>query len=288
MNVRDIEAQAKALAPILRNYVAKAIDALRAELFAGQDDRFKSLSNDLGARIETISAVDLDALAKQAAELIPAPERGEDGKSITIEDIQPAIDEAVVKAISAMPVPKDGNPGEPGKDGAGIDADAVAAMIEQQVIKAIGEIEIVAPQDGKPGRDALDIDLMPLIDEGKSYPRGTWATHNGGIWRAHSNTSGLRGWECVVDGFCSHDVEQLDPRNYESVTRFSSGKETRRKMSLPNTVYREIYKAGTLYTKGDLVTWGGSLWYCCEDTDTKPGESPAWKLAAKKGRDGKS
>lgn len=288
MNVRDIEAQAKALAPILRNYVSRAVDSLKTQLFADLDAEFKRLSSGLVAQFEAIPAVDMDAVAKQAAGLIPAPERGEDGKSVTLEDVQPLIDEAVVKAISAMPVPKDGQPGEPGKDGASIDLDYVEGLVRLAVDKAIGEIEIVAPQDGKPGRDALDIDLMPLIDEGKSYPRGTWATHNGGIWRAHSNTSGMRGWECVVDGFCGHDVEQLDPRNYESVTRFSSGKETRRKMSLPNTVYREIYKSGEWYTKGDLVTWGGSLWYCCEDTDTKPGESSAWKLAAKKGRDGKS
>lgn len=241
MNLRELEAQAKALAPIIKGYVSNAITAAKSEM-----------------------TVDIDAVMLSA---------------------QPLIADCVVQTIKDMPVPKDG---EPGKDGAGVDMDMLAEMVERAVAKAIGEIEIIAPQDGKPGRDALDIDLMPLIDEGKSYPRGTWATHNGGIWRAHSNTSGMRGWECVVDGFCSHDVEQLDPRNYESVTRFSSGKETRRKMSLPNTVYREIYKAGTLYTKGDLVTWGGSLWYCCEDTDTKPGESPAWKLAAKKGRDGKS
>lgn len=127
MNVRDIEAQAKALAPILRNYVAKAIDSLKTQLFADLDEEFKRLSSGLVAQFEAIPAVDLDAVAKQAAELIPAPERGEDGKSVTLEDIQPAIYEAVVKAISAMPVPKDGQPGEPGKDGASIDSDAVAA-----------------------------------------------------------------------------------------------------------------------------------------------------------------
>ena len=234
--MRDLEAQAKALAPIIRDYVEKAVDAARKQMA----DDFNSV----------ISVAAYDACVKAIGDL-PMPNNGKDGESVTVEDVKPLIDDAVIKAIS--------------------------------------EIEIVAPEDGKPGRDALEIDLLPRIDEGKIYHRGTWATHNGGVWRAHATTEGMRGWECVVDGVSSHDCEQVDERNYEAVSRMASGKEFRKKMYLPNTIYRKIYKDGEMYQKGDLVTWAGCMWHCDEDTDTKPGDGAKhWTLSTKKGRDGKS
>lgn len=42
------------------------------------------------------------------------------------------------------------------------------------------------------------------------------------------------------------------------------------------------------YEKGDAVTYGGSLWIAQEDQpDGAPGATKAWRLAVKKGRDGK-
>jgi hypothetical protein len=40
--------------------------------------------------------------------------------------------------------------------------------------------------------------------------------------------------------------------------------------------------------RGDVVTFGGSMWHCNAATEEKPGDgSAAWTLAAKRGRDGK-
>lgn len=50
-------------------------------------------------------------------------------------------------------------------------------------------------------------------------------------------------------------------------------------------VYREVYKAGEAYTRGELVTWGGSLWMAREATTDKPGTSEGWRLIVKAGRD---
>lgn len=47
-------------------------------------------------------------------------------------------------------------------------------------------------------------------------------------------------------------------------------------------IYRGVYKPGDLYTRGVLTTWGGSLWLSLNDTKTKPGETPDWKLVVKK------
>jgi len=51
--------------------------------------------------------------------------------------------------------------------------------------------------------------------------------------------------------------------------------------------YRKTWQAGTAYAAGDMVTCAGSGWVCDEDTITKPGESKAWTLFVKRGRDGK-
>lgn len=49
---------------------------------------------------------------------------------------------------------------------------------------------------------------------------------------------------------------------------------------------RGVYKAGQEYAKGDAVTWGGSLWIAQKETSAKP-EGGDWRLAVKRGRDGK-
>jgi hypothetical protein len=50
--------------------------------------------------------------------------------------------------------------------------------------------------------------------------------------------------------------------------------------------YKGVFKSGEIYTKGDFVTYGGSVWYC----DSKTAKGPpgdAWTLAVKRGVDGK-
>src|SRR5690606_4393837 len=54
--------------------------------------------------------------------------------------------------------------------------------------------------------------------------------------------------------------------------------------------YRDIYQDGETYMRGDLVTFGGSLWIAVKDNpEGKPrdGKSADWRLAAKHGRDGR-
>jgi hypothetical protein len=57
-------------------------------------------------------------------------------------------------------------------------------------------------------------------------------------------------------------------------------------IEFPFPIYRDVYKEGEAYERGDLVTWGGSVWHCDKATNAKPGTDD-WTLAVKKGRDGK-
>jgi hypothetical protein len=49
--------------------------------------------------------------------------------------------------------------------------------------------------------------------------------------------------------------------------------------------YDGPHEAGKEYRKGSFVTLSGSLWHCNRPTKDRPGESDAWTLAVKHGRD---
>lgn len=57
--------------------------------------------------------------------------------------------------------------------------------------------------------------------------------------------------------------------------------------SIPSLIDRGVYKDGQTYHKGDCVSWGGSLFIAQGETTGKPEQSPDWRLAVKRGRDGK-
>jgi hypothetical protein len=49
--------------------------------------------------------------------------------------------------------------------------------------------------------------------------------------------------------------------------------------------YLGVHVAGKTYDVGDLVTAGGSAWYCGRTTTGDPGKSADWQLMVKRGRD---
>jgi len=52
--------------------------------------------------------------------------------------------------------------------------------------------------------------------------------------------------------------------------------------------YRGPWKEGEAYSPGAFVTFAGSMWHANEsNASVKPGSSPVWTLAVKRGRDGK-
>jgi len=162
--------------------------------------------------------------------------------------------------------------------------------VKSLVNEAIAALPAAEPgKDGENGRDALALEILPFIDEGKSYPRGSYATHNGGLWRAYEKTHGMRGWECLVDGVSGIDIQQSEQRNFTLTVSRTSGASETKSFDVPVMIYQGVFKSGQEYLPGDTVTWGGSLWHCDEQTQDKPGEagSKGWTLAAKRGRDGR-
>lgn len=143
-------------------------------------------------------------------------------------------------------------------------------------------------RDGKDGKDALDVAVLPSIDEARSYPRGTWASHRGGLWVARRATEGLDGWECVVVGVASMETHFKTDREIECTVELSDGTTRTTGTILPVMLDRGVYKQGMSAQAGDCVSFGGSLWVAQRDTDAKPGtDDSGWRLAVKKGRDGR-
>lgn len=150
-------------------------------------------------------------------------------------------------------------------------------------------------QKGEPGRDALQIDILPAIDPARSYPRSTYAQFGGGIVRSTRTTDPIpdgglltdAGWSFIVRGISMLDMRQIDERNFEFSALFNDGTVEKKCFTIPAQIYRGVHSEGKPYERGDTVTWAGSLWHCETPTDERPGEGGAWRLAVKRGRDGK-
>lgn len=143
--------------------------------------------------------------------------------------------------------------------------------------------------DGENGRDALALEIMDGIDPSKSYPRNTYATHQGGLWRSFEKTKGMRGWDCVVNGIAGIDLAQGSTRDFKMAIKASNGDIVAEHLHVPGVEYQGMYSQKTAYVKGDLVTYAGSLWHCNEANDDEaPGTGEKWAVAAKRGRDGKT
>ncbi|EBV2922120.1 phage gp6-like head-tail connector protein [Salmonella enterica subsp. enterica serovar Oranienburg] len=299
----------------------KQLDELRGSIPEVQPVEIPDVSKMVS---EAVSAIELKApelpdvnqmvndAVSNAVKQIRIPE---DGKSVTIDDVSPLLQKMVNDAVAEIPLPKDGKDcttediiqavdavvaklPKP-QDGKSVTVEELRPLVEEVVKSSIPDpvdveqlaenvvAKIPVPEPAVDGKDALAIELEPFIDEKKSYPRGTYATHNGGLWRSHEKTHGMRGWECIVDGVSNVDIQQENERTFSISLQKASGAVEVKSFNVPVTIYRDVFKAGTEYQPGDTVTWGGSMWHCNEATSDKPGEtgSKGWTLAVKKGRD---
>ena len=145
-------------------------------------------------------------------------------------------------------------------------------------------------RDGEAGRDAALIEPLATINSERSYPRGTWAKHAGGLWLARTTTDGMSGWDCIVDGIAEiTSISADDPRHFAIRLSTTSGKVLELPFFMPTPVWRGVWSERE-FEHGDLVTYDGSIWHCERATKAKPGtqtSAPDWKLCTKKGRDGK-
>lgn len=171
------------------------------------------------------------------------------------------------------------------------DIHSVPAFVQETVksaVAALPPVEIPKLPEVRDGRDAVQIDILPAIDTTKSYPRGSYARHAGGVWKAYRDTDGMHGWECVLRGVKSLAVAMTDERSLTVTTELSDGEPTVQTISIPTVLDRGPHVEGKAYEPGDAVTYGGSLWIAQKSAPTgRPGDegSEGWRLAVRRGRD---
>ena len=91
-----------------------------------------------------------------------------------------------------------------------------------------------------------------------------------------------------ADGFGFDDLAFEHDGERGFVLRFVKGDRTKEFVfQVPVVLDRGVYRAEQTYAKGDAVSWAGSLWIAQKGTTAKPDGGADWRLAVKRGRDGK-
>jgi len=179
------------------------------------------------------------------------------------KDAEPVnLAEVARMAAALVPVPKDGKDGIDGKD----------ATIDLQALATAAAALVPVPRDGRDGMT------------GQPGPPGRDGA---------KGADGLNGKDGKDGMGFTHLEASYEPETAELVHRYigidGEVKEHRWKTAVPR--YRGIYEHGKTYEAGESVTYSGSLWITGQTTQAKPGgsdaESRAWRLAVKKGTDGK-
>lgn len=202
--------------------------------------------------------------------------------------------------------PQQGEPGRDGKDGAdGRDADPVS---EDQIAFAVERYLVANPPaagsngrdgadgapgergaDGKDGRDGADgVGLAGAMIDRAGELNVTLT--NGEVRKlgpviGRDGTDGERG----AAGFSLTDFDtDWKPEEKALVLRWAAGETTySHELFVPYVRDVGVWTEGRSYLRGDGVTWAGSFWIAQDDTTDKPDIGKGWRLAVKRGRDGK-
>lgn len=252
--------------------VRKAIDEALSGVLRGYEEKLARLEKALADTEKPPAQSDVEGWAKAAAQAVldtlPPPQKGEDGKSVTLEDVKPILEDMVKAieipvpdiaplesrieaAIKAIPEPKDG------KDGESVTAKEVAEEMEGHFAKWALDFERKAdlvlqkavdklrqPEDGKDGRDAFPLEdfAINLSEDGRTV----------------------------------------------EISLGAGEKMIQRSLKIPAILDRGVYRKEHAYERGDGVTYGGSFWIAQKDApEGVPGGSEDWRLAVKRGRDGR-
>lgn len=269
----------------------KAMGAIVREATAPLIARIEQLEKALSAQTipsadEVAARIDLGALAKSAAEMVTPPKDADmealkehlselvkaipapaDGQSVTVEDVAPLIREEVAKAVADLPPPA------PGKDA---DMEALRAHlgdlvkgIQLPTVPTIDEVAATFERRfsdltlswERQARETFDkaADRMPIPKDGRdALPLECFDLALGEDGR--TVTVKMQAGDVVVE----------------------------KSVKIASVIDRGVFSAEKSYEQGDGTTYGGCYWIAQKDAPAGvPGGSDDWRLAVKKGRDGK-
>lgn len=268
MNMRELEAQAKALAPVFGKLLEQAKAALRQEFKTQIDERDQRI-----AELEKAVAdrPDLKALSEQAAALIPVPKNGDPGKDADMGALKDHLAELVGNAVKGLPA------ATPGKD-ADMDAlrahlDALVKGIEPPAAPSVDEVAATFE------RRFSDLTL--------SWERQARDTFEKAADRMPTPKNGRDA--LPLDSF---DLTLGEDERTVTVKMQAGETVIEKSVKIPAVIDRGVFNPERAtqkgYECGDGVTYGGCFWLAQKDAPKGvPGGEGDWRLAVKKGRDGK-
>lgn len=242
---------------------ADEIKAIKARMADGvSTELFQEVKAEI-ERLKNADPIDINAIAAEAATLVPSAEKGKDADPAETEEM---VVKHVERILAGWERPKNGIDGKDGASGAD-------------------------GKDGAPGKDGLDgrdgrngLDAVKFFRDDKGHlivVKSDGSTDDLGEYVGKDGAPGKDGVDGV--GFDDMSCEIRDDGVYLVWEKGELVKEAR----IPIPMDRGIYKQGQTYRAGDGVTWGGSFWIAQEQTTEKPDTGKGWRLAVKKGRDGK-
>jgi hypothetical protein len=237
----------------------------------------------------------------KAIDRMPPPKegaRGADGEKGVAGKDGVGIDKLVVDEKSVEFILTDGSSatvelpqgpqGEPGRNGTagerGEKGDTptaeevesiIAKLMPQMIEKRLSEVVEKAIENATPSIIARTAILVPPGRDGQPGRPGT---------PGEDGRDGINGTDGEI--IIGIHTEQRSAREYEFVIKTSAG-EHRAPVSVPAILDAGVHRTGQSYAKGDGVTHGGNFWIAQRDNNDIPGKSDAWRLAVRKGRDGK-
>jgi hypothetical protein len=214
---------------------------------------------------------------------------GEPGPQGPVGDVGPAGPEG--------PAGRDGAPGEKGMDGRD-GAPGTAGAPGEKGMDGRDGAPGTAGAPGEKGADGLGVsDLLIDMDGALVATFTDGRTKTLGVVRGQPGEPGQKGLDGRdgVDGTPGRDG--VDGLGFEDLTfdeddagrayvKFVRG-DLAKSHRLPSIIDRGVWRQGEKYLKGDGVTWRGGFSIAQTDTTDQPGESKAWRLAVRPGRDGK-
>src|SRR5262245_1466685 len=91
----------------------------------------------------------------------------------------------------------------------------------------------------------------------------------------------------TVSELMGHVIATLQRETDEKIKRVqdeANAKIAALEAKMPSIEYREVWRAGQDYRRGNFVTHNGAMWHCNVDhTQSRPGTDKGWKLAVKNG-----
>ncbi len=106
-----------------------------------------------------------------------------------IAEVEKRLADSLAKQIDSLPKAQDG------KDGESVSIDQAKELAEAWLADNVKVKDGTDGTNGKDGLDALQINILPMIDETKTYAKGTYAQHDGGVMKASRNTDPIQNVE---------------------------------------------------------------------------------------------